>query len=96
MTLNFNFKIKDLAGKAIEGPNGNAGKLLAQMLSGLNKGNSVKLYDWALKLWNGKPLEIDDTDADVLSGLIDGSEFLTVMGKVPLIEYIKSVKEKKK
>jgi hypothetical protein len=94
MTLNFTFKFKDLAGKDIPGDNGNAGKILANMLSQQNKGNSIKMYDWALKLWNGKPIEVDDSDFDVLIALIENSEFLTIMAKAPLIEYMKSVKKK--
>jgi hypothetical protein len=92
MKLNLNWNIKDLAGKDI--PNANAGKTLAQSLAGQNKGNSVKLYDWSIKLWNDKPLEIDDTDSDVLMAMIDTSELLTILSKAQIIEYIKKVKEK--
>ncbi len=94
MKLSFNFKIKNLEGKAIEGAEAN--KLLANMLSSMNKGNSMKLYDWATKLWNGKSLEIDDTDARVLKELIDTSEALTVIVKVPLIEVIEKELNPKK
>jgi len=92
MKLNLNWNLKSLDGKEIE--NVKAGKTLANALSSQNKGNSVKLYDWSLKLWNGKDLEIDDTDADVLVAIIDTSEFLTVLSKAQIIEYIKKVKEK--
>ena len=93
MKLDFNFQITDLNGKAIEGENGKAGKILGGFLSAQNKGNSIKLYDWALKTWNGTPLEIDDTDADVLVGLVETTEMLTVLAKVPIINYIKGVKK---
>jgi hypothetical protein len=92
MKLDFNFQIKGLDGNDIQGEGGNAGKLLSALLASQNKGNSIKLYDWALKVYNNTPLEIDSTDADVLIGLIEASESLTVIGKVPLINYIKSVK----
>ena len=95
MKLDFNFQVKALDGKDIQGEGGSAGKILGGFLSAQNKGNSIKLYDWALKTWNATPLEIDDTDADVLIGLIETTEMLTVLAKVPLMEYIKSVKAKK-
>lgn len=94
MKLDFNFDIKDLTGNAIKGQT--AGKILAQMLSQQSKGNSLKLYDWALKLWNDKPIEIDATDSDVLLSLVESSEYLTIISKVPIMNYIKSVKEKQK
>lgn len=86
MKLNFNFKIKDLDGKVIE--KADANKLLADMISGLNRGNSMKLFDWASKLWNGKHLEIDDTDARVLRELIDTSDKIVILVKAPLLDLI--------
>ncbi len=94
MTLNFNFQFKDLAEKKMQGENSSSGKVLAQMIANLNKGNSVKLYDWSLKLYNLKSLEIDDTDFDVLWELIDKTETLTIAAKGQLLEYLKSVKDK--
>lgn len=91
MRLDFNFEIKDLSGKDIPGQT--AGKLIAQVLGYQNKGNSIKLYDWALKLWNGTALEIDKTDAEVLYAIVEASEFLTIISKVPIMKYIKSVQE---
>lgn len=95
MKLNFNFKIKSLDGKEI--PNSDsANKLLANVLSQMNKGNSIKMYDWALKLWNSGELEIDDTDSHILEGIIDSTEFLTVLSKVPMMNEIKKKRESKK
>ena len=76
MKLDCNFQIKGLDGNDIQGEGGNAGKLLSALLASQNRGNSIKLYDWALKVYNGTPLEIDDTDVDVLSGIIESSEQL--------------------
>lgn len=92
MKLNLNWNLKGLDGKELAG--NNAGKILANALAGMNKGNAIKLHDWALKLYNGTALEIDDTDADVLLALVETSEYLTVLAKAPIIEYIKKVKEK--
>jgi hypothetical protein len=94
MKLNFNFKIKDLSGKEID--NAYANKLLADMLSGLNSGNSAKLYDWALRAYRGEALEIDDTDGMVLKELVEKSA-LVVLVKKPLLDVIeKGLKPKEK
>lgn len=95
MKLNFNFRIKNLNGEEIQGNNGLANKILGDLLASQGKGNSIKLLDWALKVWNGEDLEIDDTDSDVLYAIIDTSESITALAKAPILKYIKSVKEKK-
>jgi hypothetical protein len=92
MQLNFDFKLKGLDGQELSG--NNAGQVLASMLAMQNKGNSIKLFDWAMKLYNNQTLEIDETDCDVLLALIESTEQLTILAKVPMINYIKSVKKK--
>ncbi len=94
MTLNFNFNFIGLNGKEI--PDGNAGKILANTLSGLNKGNSIKLWDWSLKLFNGKVIEIDEADYAVLKALIEENDGLTILGKAQLVSYMESEKAKDK
>ena len=98
MKLNFKFKIKNLSGKEVDGPDELifANKLLGNMLSQMNKGNSIKLFDWAYKLWNKGEIEIDSTDSEVLHELIDKSEFLTVLSKTPMLELIKKKKDEAK
>lgn len=94
MKLNFNFNLPDFEGKPQK--DANAGKILADMLGKQNKGASIKLYDWAMSLWHGKPIDVDATDFDMLRGIIDTTEFLTIMAKVPCIKYMDKVKEKEK
>lgn len=89
MKLNFDFQIKALDGKEFKGDESNAAKILGSMLSALNKGNSMKLWDWAQTIWNKKDLEIDKTDSEVLKALIENSESLPVITKAQLIERIK-------
>ena len=94
MKLNFNFKIKSLDGKEI--PGADANKLLADTLAGLNKGNHMKLYDWAIRLFRGEALEIDDTDAMVLKALVEESG-LVILVKKPVLDVIeKGLKPKEK
>ena len=92
MKLDFNFRFKDLSGKDLQGESGLANKMLANVLSNQNKGNSIKLFDWSLKLWNEGIIEVDDTDSEVLSALIENTETINVIAKAPLLKYIKSAK----
>lgn len=85
MKLDFNFNLRGLDGQEFKE---NAGQLLSTVLANLNKGNSTKLFDWALKLYNKQPLEIDDTDADVLKELIESTEHLTILSKAQMIKVI--------
>lgn len=90
MVLDFNFQIKQLNGNNFDGDSGNAGKLLGDTLSQMNQGNAIKLWDWAIKLYNGKKLEIDEADSKILSGLIETTNLLPNITKAQLCEYINS------
>lgn len=87
MKLDFNFPIKNLKGEPID--NSNAGDILSNFLAQLNKGNSLKLWDWAQKIYKKEELEIDRTDAEVLQGLVESSEALPNITKAQIIEVIK-------
>jgi hypothetical protein len=99
MKLNFNFNFKGLDGKEVLDAKQepvHAGKTLAQFISATNSGNSIKLWDWALKIYNDKPLEVDATDIDVLSELINKGETLTILAKAQLMSVIGEAKDKDK
>jgi hypothetical protein len=97
MKIDLNFNLVSLEGKEIEMPRKqneqpqyqNAGQLVAQMISGLNKGNSIKLFDWAIKLWNKEALEVDEVDFDVLKALIEEDQNLTVLSKAQILKRFK-------
>lgn len=94
MKLNFNFQFKGLDKNELKGES--AGKVLAAYLSSSNKGNSIKLWDWALKLYNGEEIDLDPTDLDVLVGLIETAENLTVLAKGQILLYINETKSQNK
>jgi len=91
MKLDFNFQIKNLDGVDFEGENNHCGKILANYLQSLNKGNSMKLWDWAQTVWKKQPLEIDKTDSDVLKELVETGD-LPVITKAQIIEAINKAK----
>jgi hypothetical protein len=90
MKLDLNFTLKHLSGEEITGTS--AGKVLAGALSQENKGNSIKLWDWALKLYNDKPLELDSTDFEVLTTIVEQAATLTVLVKAQILSYTSEVK----
>lgn len=87
--MNFNFQIKSLKGEDFEGANNNAGYILANYLASANKGNSMKLWDWAQRIYKNEDLKIDKTDTEVLQALIENSE-LPVITKAQILEVIKN------
>ena len=86
MQITFNFSFKGLDGKDVKGDNAN--KTLASTLAALNKGNSIKLWDWAQKWYNDKTVELDFSDTEVLIGLIETAENLTALAKAQLLTHI--------
>lgn len=82
MKINFNKPLFNLEGRAIDE---NMGKILAQSLASLSKGESIKLWAWALSLFKGETLELDKVDAGVLKGLIETSESLTILSKAQML-----------
>ena len=71
--------ILGLDGKELE--NSNLGKLIAQVLVQSSKGDALKLWHWAQKLYAGEELDLDPSDAETLKSFIKDSETLTILAK---------------
>jgi len=88
MTINLDFFLKGLDGEAVRDEKGNqvhAGRMVANYLSSLTKGNSLKLWDWSTTLYKVKVLQIDKTDVEVLKGLIETAEYMSVLAKAQVL-----------
>ncbi len=83
MKLDLNFDLKDLAGNAI--PEANCGKIVANALSQEANGDALKYWDWALKLHNGKILELDNSDQQTFKDYIKSSQSLSVLLKAQVL-----------
>jgi hypothetical protein len=79
MKINMNVPILGLDGQDL--PESNIGKLIAQVLVQSSKGDAVKLWFWAQKLFTGEELELDPTDVEILRNFIKDSESLTILAK---------------
>jgi hypothetical protein len=94
MKLNFDFQFYGLDKKKHEGDQFHAGKNLADALSAFNKGHSTKFTVWALKIWNKEPIELDESDYQILHAFIETTEFLTALAKYQLHEIMEASKQK--
>lgn len=91
MKIDLNFNIKALDGKELE--NQNAGKLLANLLVNQPKGDTVKYYDWALKLYGGQPLDLDRSDHETLRKFVDEHQQMFILAKAQILEALDKKKE---
>jgi len=87
MKLDFNFDLLGLDNEPIEGAN--AGKLLATSLVGANKGNALKMWEWALALNKGDVIDLDSVDQGTLKTFVEDSESFTILAKAQLLNVFK-------
>lgn len=90
--LDFNKQLLGLDGKPvkdIDDKDITIGKLLAGQLAGSNKGDALKLFTWAQKVYNGEPLELDPSDTSTLKDFVKNSEQLTVLAKAQILGVFK-------
>jgi hypothetical protein len=87
--MNFNKPIKNLTGQSMKDANGKEvtlGYILAEQLVSGSKGDAVKFYGWALKLHEGKEIELDKSDTQTLKDFVTNNEQLTILAKAQLLE----------
>jgi hypothetical protein len=46
-----------------------------------SKGDAIKLWFWAQKLFIGEELELDPSDAEILKNFIKDSDSITILAK---------------
>ena len=87
MKLDFNFDLKGLDGEAIEGVN--AGILLATNMAGSNKGNALKMWEWAVTLHKKEIIDLDTVDQGSLKSFIEDHDQFTNLAKAQLLNVFK-------
>lgn len=96
MKLNLNFNIKGLDGKDIGAETKeqtNIGKLIAGALVQVSKGDVMKHYEWAQKLYKGQILELDKSDSAYLKKFIEDNEQFTILTKAQAMEAFDKMKQ---
>jgi hypothetical protein len=79
MKINMNKAILGLDGKEIA--DSNIGQLIAQILVQGSKGDALKFWHWAQKLYKGEELDLDPTDTETLKNAIKENDSLTILSK---------------
>jgi len=82
--LDFNFNLKYLDGSEIQ--EGAANRILANLIVGQTKGDSLKLYTWSIELYNNGVLNLDKSDLQTLKTIIEETLTLTVLAKAQLLD----------
>lgn len=91
IAINLNVPLKNLDNQPIKDADGKElimGKALSDVLMASSSGPAVKYYDWAMQLWNGKEINVDETDAKLIRQLIDTSDRITNLGKAQMLKII--------
>jgi hypothetical protein len=89
MELNLNFPIKGLDGEPMLDQNNStaiAGKVFANILVSGTGGDVIKMYDWALALYKGEVITLDNSDEQMLKKFITESTSMTILLKHNLLE----------
>lgn len=85
--INLNKTVRGLDGKEIEGSN--IGKIVSQQMVQTSKGDALKFWYWATKMYEGLPLDLDPTDAETLKAFIRDNDNLTILLKAQALECFK-------
>jgi hypothetical protein len=99
MKIDLDWKIKNLAGKEMEGDNEDpvhAGKIVAGLMVGVgsqNQSNPIKYFDWALKLYNKQPIEVDEADLEEIKKFVKEHQQIFIIVKAPLLRYLNELKQ---
>lgn len=86
--LDFNQNLKGLDGQVIKDEKDQEitlGKMLANQLAFSGKGDALKLFNWAQKMYAGEALDLDPTDTETLKSAIKDNEQLTILAKAQLL-----------
>lgn len=84
MKLDFNKPVLGLDDQPIEGAH--LGKLIANIMAASSKGDAIKQYDMARKLYKGEVLDLDRADQKTLKDIITESDAITNLTKAQALE----------
>lgn len=93
-------KVTDAQGRIIVGEDGkpiegeSKAKFLANLISGDNKLNALKSWNWALTLFDKEKFFVDDEDRKLICAFIRDHEKITVLAKAQLLADLEKKEEK--
>lgn len=89
MIVDLNFEIFSLDEKT---KIGTAGEIVSNVLAYQSKGDSIKLFDWALAFYKKLSVTMDASDLKVLKEIITNDVALTALAKAPILKYLDTLK----
>jgi hypothetical protein len=97
MKVSFNFILKGLDGKEIQGLiyQVHAGMLLGNTMAGQSTQSDIlKWMGWAHKLYDKQDIDISDNEKAEIKSFIEKTEVLTILAKQQLLDVLMIKKEK--
>lgn len=81
--LNFNIPLKQLDGSDLKDGDKplTVGRILSGQFASATKGDALKFFTWAQKLYAGEELDLDPSDKDVFKEFVKSSDNLTILVK---------------
>lgn len=89
MNVNLNFDLYGLDEKTVIA---SAGELVASILASQSKGDSIKLFDWALSFHKKLSVTMDASDLKKLKEIISEDPTITVLAKAPILKFLDTLK----
>lgn len=83
MIINLNKSLIDFENVVI--PNSNMGKLVANVIVQETKGDAIKKFYIAQKLYNGDDVDLDPSDLQMLKSIVEDTESLTIIAKAQIL-----------
>ena len=90
--LEFTKTLNGLDGKPLKEGDGKEvtlGRFLSGFLASHTKGDALKFFSWAQKLYSGENLDLDDSDKEPLKEFIKSHESMTVLSKAQMLALFK-------
>lgn len=89
MIVDLNFELFALDEKTVIAT---ASELVSEILARQSKGDSIKLFDWAISFYKKLVVTMDASDLIKLKEIISNDVTLTVLAKAPILKYLETLK----
>lgn len=83
--VDFNRPLVGLDGLEIKEENANVCKIVGNALAQSTKGDALKQWSIATRVYSGEPFELDEADFEMLKAFITNAEGFTVLLKAQLL-----------
>ena len=93
MVINLNQSLVDMEGTPI--PDAEMNKILANALQNSRTGDALKLWNWAVKLYNNEELDLDPSDFSTIRAFVEAEQTFPVLTKAQILTALDASKEAK-